>query len=65
MGEVEAIRKWFNAPDPSTNFNSALDKRASGTGTWILEHPTYLEWKAHGGRLWIQGKVGSGKTVLL
>ncbi|KIK60750.1 hypothetical protein GYMLUDRAFT_594628 [Collybiopsis luxurians FD-317 M1] len=63
-GEVEAIRKWFNAPDPSTNFNSALDKRASGTGTWILEHQTYLGWKSQGTRLWIQGKVGSGKTVL-
>ncbi|KIK60759.1 hypothetical protein GYMLUDRAFT_594800 [Collybiopsis luxurians FD-317 M1] len=64
-GELEAIRKWLNAPDPSTNFISALDKRAAGTGTWILRHQTYLNWKVHGRRLWIQGKVGSGKTILL
>ncbi|KIK60745.1 hypothetical protein GYMLUDRAFT_594404 [Collybiopsis luxurians FD-317 M1] len=63
-GEVEAIRKWFKAPDPSSNFNSALDKRAIGTGTWILEHQTYLDWKAHGTRLWIQGKGLSTSTLI-
>ncbi|KIK64720.1 hypothetical protein GYMLUDRAFT_39690 [Collybiopsis luxurians FD-317 M1] len=46
--KLEAIRSWLNAPDPSTNFNSALDRRASGTGKWILEHPTYLDWKENG-----------------
>ncbi|KIK69353.1 hypothetical protein GYMLUDRAFT_35425, partial [Collybiopsis luxurians FD-317 M1] len=63
--DLEAIRKWLNAPDPSSNFNSAIRKKTPGTGKWILEHETYLKWKKSGGRLWMQGKVGTGKTVLL
>ncbi|KIK69323.1 hypothetical protein GYMLUDRAFT_35400 [Collybiopsis luxurians FD-317 M1] len=62
--DLDAIRKWLNAADPSNNFNSAIEKKTPGTGEWILEDETYLEWKDNGGRLWIQGKVGTGKTVL-
>ncbi|KIK56689.1 hypothetical protein GYMLUDRAFT_781406 [Collybiopsis luxurians FD-317 M1] len=62
--DLDAIRKWLNAPDSSINFNNAFDKKTLGTGKWILEHQTFLNWKKNGQRLWIQGKVGSGKTVL-
>ena len=54
--KLEAIRTWLNAPDPSINFNNALDKKATGTGEWIIKHPTYRGWKNHGNLLWIQGK---------
>ncbi|KAH0593772.1 hypothetical protein MHUMG1_08523 [Metarhizium humberi] len=36
-----------------------------GTNEWIWTNPVYQDWeKAHSGILWIQGKAGSGKSVL-
>ncbi|KAF9071414.1 ankyrin repeat-containing domain protein [Rhodocollybia butyracea] len=63
--DVLAIRKWLNAPNPSTNFVAACDKRTPETGDWIFSHPQFVEWnQSTSGLLWIQGKVGSGKTIL-
>ncbi|KIK51048.1 hypothetical protein GYMLUDRAFT_252394 [Collybiopsis luxurians FD-317 M1] len=62
--EREKIQKWLNAPDCATNFQTADDKRTEGTGQWILDHPEYNEWKQSPSLLWIQGKAGSGKTIL-
>ncbi|KAE9389600.1 hypothetical protein BT96DRAFT_926465 [Gymnopus androsaceus JB14] len=62
--EKEKIRKWLDAPDCATNFQVADDKRAEGTGEWILNHLEYVKWKQNSGKLWIQGKAGSGKTIL-
>ncbi|KAF9064325.1 ankyrin repeat-containing domain protein [Rhodocollybia butyracea] len=62
---VSAIRNWLKAPDPSTNFVAACDKKTDGTGDWILSHSEYVKWhQGKHGILWIQGKVGSGKTIL-
>jgi hypothetical protein len=37
----------------------------SGTNDWIFFHPAYLRWQQEdSGILWIQGKPGSGKSVL-
>ncbi|KAF9067409.1 ankyrin repeat-containing domain protein [Rhodocollybia butyracea] len=63
--DVFAIRSWLKAPDPSTNFVAACDKRTPGTGEWIFFHPQFVEWReATSGTLWIQGKVGAGKTFV-
>ncbi|KIK51404.1 hypothetical protein GYMLUDRAFT_395054 [Collybiopsis luxurians FD-317 M1] len=64
--EKEEIQKWLDAPDCTTNFQAAYDKRVEGTGQWILEHPEYIKWKQgpESNVLWIQGKAGSGKTIL-
>ncbi|KAF9058423.1 hypothetical protein BDP27DRAFT_587308 [Rhodocollybia butyracea] len=63
--DVLPIQNWLKAPDPSTNFVAACDKRTPGTGDWICSHPQYTQWcRGKPGILWIQGKVGSGKTVL-
>jgi tetratricopeptide (TPR) repeat protein len=37
------------------------------TGDWILKHPQYTGWKSQetSTLLWIQGKPGSGKSVLM
>jgi hypothetical protein len=60
--DVSDIRKWLKAPDPSTNFVAACDKRTPGTGDWIFSDPQFVEWRqAAFGVLWIQGK---GKTRL-
>ncbi|KAF9066369.1 hypothetical protein BDP27DRAFT_1018816 [Rhodocollybia butyracea] len=63
--DVSDIRKWFNAPNPSTNFVAASKLRTPGTGEWIFSDFQFVKWKqATSGVLWIQGKVGSGKTLL-
>ncbi|KAJ3714675.1 hypothetical protein C8R42DRAFT_646148 [Lentinula raphanica] len=70
--EESKLKEWLAAPDYSIHFATAFNKRVDGTGHWIFEDPTYLEWKENAGILWIQGKVvhywmaaGSGKTVLM
>ncbi|KAI1129980.1 hypothetical protein F5Y10DRAFT_236734 [Nemania abortiva] len=36
-----------------------------GTNTWIQSHPIFSKWeRSQSGVLWIQGKPGSGKSVL-
>ena len=36
-----------------------------GTNNWLRSHPSYLKWKeSASGILWIEGKPGSGKSVL-
>ncbi|KAE9393361.1 hypothetical protein BT96DRAFT_224851 [Gymnopus androsaceus JB14] len=63
--EEKQIRDWLNAPNCYINFTSAADKKAVGTGKWILNHRQYIKWiEKRCGILWIQGKAGSGKTVL-
>ncbi|GAB1739832.1 hypothetical protein NU219Hw_g4767t1 [Hortaea werneckii] len=59
------IVDWLSPPDPWTNHRSACDRHEPGTGDWLLQSPTYLDWKAGKTRhLWICGKAGCGKTVL-
>ncbi|KIK64475.1 hypothetical protein GYMLUDRAFT_414853 [Collybiopsis luxurians FD-317 M1] len=60
--EVRDIRDWLQAPDCSANRADAANKKAEGTGQWILSHPEYQKWKGQPSILWIQGKAGSGKN---
>jgi NACHT domain len=62
-GEAECLQ--------SLNFKEALTRRDqvvqadAGTNEWIWTNLAYLEWShALSGVLWIQGKPGSGKSVL-
>lgn len=61
----DKIRRWLSPPDPSTNANKARELRYEGTGCWLLENPTFQEWR-EGTRqhLWLLGLAGCGKTVL-
>ncbi|KAJ3825708.1 hypothetical protein F5878DRAFT_645883 [Lentinula raphanica] len=63
--EEKKLQEWLGAPDCSINYSTALNKRVDGTGKWIFEDPTYLEWRREGSILWIQGQAGSGKTFLM
>jgi hypothetical protein len=59
--DIVEIRNWLKAPDPSTNFITACDKKTLGTGEWILSQPQYIQWcEGTAGLLWIQGK---GKSL--
>ncbi|KAJ3931415.1 MAG: ankyrin repeat-containing domain protein [Lentinula lateritia] len=63
--EEKKLQEWLSAPNSSINYTTALNKRTPGTGVWIFDHPIYNAWRGEHGILWIQGKAGSGKTVLL
>ena len=60
--------KCMRALDPSnpdaTRYK--IPQWVSGTCTWLLDHPRYLEWINGSERalLWVTGAPGSGKTVL-
>ncbi|KAI2614967.1 putative multiple ankyrin repeats single kh domain protein [Hypoxylon sp. NC1633] len=59
------IRTWLSPPDPSTNLNTALRHRNSGSGQWLLRHTAYHTWKSEKNSfLWLHGIPGCGKTIL-
>jgi Cdc6-like AAA superfamily ATPase len=59
------IRRWLTDSDPSTNYNSALQQRQGGTGTWFLQREEFLQWKVKcNSFLWLCGITGCGKTIL-
>ncbi|EMD32871.1 hypothetical protein CERSUDRAFT_68306 [Gelatoporia subvermispora B] len=60
---VRDCRLWLSPPDPSTNHVNALNSHHEGTATWFTEGEVMQDWKSEGS-LWIQGKPGSGKTIL-
>ncbi|CAI6339356.1 unnamed protein product [Periconia digitata] len=64
--ELERIRRWLSAPDPSSNYQRALKQRQESTGLWFLENDQYVEWKTTAASfVWLHGIPGCGKTVLL
>ncbi|KAF2790565.1 HET-domain-containing protein [Melanomma pulvis-pyrius CBS 109.77] len=63
--EVDKIRCWLSAPDPSTNYQKALKQRQDDTGIWFLESDQYDRWKTDAASfLWLHGIPGCGKTIL-
>lgn len=59
------IERWLSPPDPSKNYNKALQQRQKDTGLWFLRHDVYAQWKMQQtSTLWIQGIPGCGKTIL-
>lgn len=60
-----SLKTWLRAPDPSTNYNRAIQQRHPGTGLWFLQSETFADWSVEGnGFLWLHGLAGCGKTVL-
>ncbi|KAI9760249.1 MAG: hypothetical protein M4579_001763 [Chaenotheca gracillima] len=61
----QRILNWLNAPDPSSNYNAACEKKQAHTGKWFLEGEEFKDWKeAANSFAWIHGNPGCGKTVL-
>ncbi|KAH9061918.1 hypothetical protein EDB87DRAFT_1560134, partial [Lactarius vividus] len=58
-------RTWLSPPDPSSNYNIARDIHKDGTATWFCDGSVFAEWNTKGSLLWIYGKPGSGKTILM
>jgi hypothetical protein len=61
----QAMLQWLSAPDPSINYNKALQQRHKGSGLWFLQSQAFAEWKAQPRSfLWLHGIPGCGKTIL-
>ncbi|KUJ09733.1 uncharacterized protein LY89DRAFT_761415 [Mollisia scopiformis] len=60
------LLSWLSDFDPSTNYNTNLDKTRTGTGTWLLNNNIkFEEWKTlPNSFMWLNGRAGSGKSVL-
>ncbi|KAF3922268.1 hypothetical protein ABW20_dc0104245 [Dactylellina cionopaga] len=59
------LNNWLSPPDPSINYNKALQQRHKATGGWFLESDTFNEWKTRQSSfLWLHGIAGCGKTIL-
>ncbi|KAH8996181.1 hypothetical protein EDB86DRAFT_3243480, partial [Lactarius hatsudake] len=58
-------RTWLSPPDPSPNYNTACETQQDGTATWFFQGGVFTEWNAKGPLLWIHGKPGSGKSILM
>lgn len=64
-GHQQKIYVWLSAPDPSTNYNKALDQRQEGSGQWFLQSSAYSAWKTEQKSfMWLYGIPGCGKTIL-
>ena len=48
-----------------------INQELEGTCNWISQHPMYVQWlkkenvTSHAGLLWIKGKPGAGKSVIV
>ncbi|KAK8229363.1 hypothetical protein HDK90DRAFT_356194 [Phyllosticta capitalensis] len=59
------IKLWLSPPDPSINFNEAIEKHHAGTGSWFLDGEELRNWtRSPNSFIWLYGLAGSGKTVL-
>jgi len=55
--ERSEILTWLSSIPYRKNHLTARQGRTDGTGTWLLEHPRYLEWRRSSTSmiLWLQG----------
>src|SRR5437763_5090980 len=61
----EKIARWLSPPDPSTNYDKALQQRQDGSGLWFLQINVFAKWKKkQNSFLWLYGIPGCGKTIL-
>ncbi|KAJ7812949.1 hypothetical protein B0H14DRAFT_3150185 [Mycena olivaceomarginata] len=61
----EKLNKWLEYPPSMGEKQHETQKvHHEGTGSWFLDGPQFTEWKDNSGVLWIQGKSGTGKSVL-
>ncbi len=61
----EKIERWLSPPDPSANYNKALQQRHRDSGLWFLGRDDFAKWKTRRNSfLWLNGIPGCGKTIL-
>lgn len=61
----DQIEHWLSPPDPSADYNKALQQRHKDSGLWFLHGDIFSKWKKRQNSfLWLHGIPGCGKTVL-
>lgn len=61
----DKIYTWLPPPDPSTNYNKAVQQRQEGTGLWLMRSNQFCLWLTkQNSFLWLYGIPGCGKTIL-
>ncbi|KAF8267029.1 hypothetical protein EI94DRAFT_87042 [Lactarius quietus] len=58
------LRGWLSPPDPSTNHNIMHSAQHERTAAWFFNEDIFKDWESSGSLLWVQGKAGSGKSIL-
>ncbi|KAH9474191.1 hypothetical protein JR316_0013506 [Psilocybe cubensis] len=58
---------WHSGPplDFSKNYNEANKKHHGETCSWFLDDNRFGKWLHHSGFIWVYGKAGCGKTILM
>ncbi|KAI7281110.1 hypothetical protein KC345_g4351 [Hortaea werneckii] len=62
--EVE-LRCLRSLASGQISIDGKVDKKVLGTGEWVLENEVYKAWQQDGGVLWIKGRAGCGKSMLI
>ncbi|KAL7803967.1 ankyrin repeat-containing domain protein [Trichoderma afarasin] len=64
--EFADLLKWLCDVDPSSIYNTGLDRREAGTCEWLIKNSEeFKTWEtSDGSLLWLHGKAGSGKSIL-
>ncbi|KAN0118153.1 hypothetical protein V8E52_005414 [Russula decolorans] len=60
----DSLLQWLSPSDPSINHNLASKAHHDGTAQWFFQGNIFNQWKSTGSFLWIQGKPGSGKSII-
>jgi len=64
---TQDIVVWLAPVSSELGLSRAIEARQPGTGGWFLKHTSFQKW--HSGEehsiFWLNGKSGSGKTILL
>ncbi|KAK7531736.1 uncharacterized protein J3D65DRAFT_638648 [Phyllosticta citribraziliensis] len=65
----QAMKSWLNTFDPTAIHHLSRQKQTSGSGRWFLDHEfsTWIQAEPSERKkiLWLLGRSGMGKTVLL
>lgn len=60
------ILQWLSPVDPSLHHEEAMMIHQAGTNDWFLSRGEFEHWvKVERSLLWLSGKPGSGKTILM
>ncbi|KAF2460324.1 ankyrin repeat-containing domain protein, partial [Lineolata rhizophorae] len=63
--QLDRMRYWLSAPDPSPNYQKALKEHHPDNGHWFLRSQKYENWKSEAASImWLHGIPGCGKTIL-
>ena len=63
--QEQKLLDWLSVLNPSMKHAAISCQKQPGTGEWLLQEQTFLNWVDHGRAFWLQGTCGTGKTVLM